>query len=535
MAGVFSEPFLWSTIVLDDREEYSSRLLPKINALKRYGHLVKHAELHSWDSQDICSKRATPEGNDLLLTETLLAQCGSNLASLHVVDPSINGRIWRTFMERIHNNRALEGAKLLNRIRALDISLSYNGLDLAFQPILVQPNRNPEAAALFAEVKELRLCRKEASPVGLTWEEELCYDSLSDAEEEWSTTFQELVTLFPSLDKLTLVNIDIDDDSDIDEVEEESVAVTTTRPDYPFHTLNFQECCISSRQIIRILRRTRNIQSLKIGINTSLMGGLEVLIGSLPTLTPFLTEYVQECIHFSDWSTVLRGLPCLTRLHIAADAQLGDDALEALAKSCSKLEHLQLHYCKSLTYRGLHHILRSCAQLKSLKLPMTPVQWDIFECDSELRCSSTTAPSTTTTAPSPPTAFIPWACQDTLQELLLTLLEDNFQEHLFAARQRFQSLSRLRELELRGQKLPVTMLMDLEHQHPSNGPPNALYPALKELIVQHIYPPVTLDNTIKLVRSMPNVTRIRSADGFHVSFDIRSLQWLAENNKLGLQ
>ncbi|KAF9968078.1 hypothetical protein BGZ70_006880 [Mortierella alpina] len=501
-----------------------------------YHELRKHLDVFS-ECEDDEDPDAVLENDDLLLTETLLAQCGCNLAALKVVDYSSDGRIWNALMERIHLDRTLEGARLLNGIRVLDLTLTYKAMKSTFQPLLSQPKRYPGVAALFARVKELRLCGTEVvmdSAEDLAWEEEVCYDSDDDADERSSITFSELVTLFPSLQKLTLDNIDIFSDNDIEGSEEgakavpdESIVVTTARrDDYQFHALNFQACGISAKQIIQILERSRSVQSLKIG-GYSPLGAIGVLIHSLPVLTPLLTEYRQESVHFSDWSIVLPGLPCLTRLHISSDTLVSDDALETLSRSCSGLEDLHLHYCQSLTYRGLRHILRSCKQLKSLKLPMTPVHWNIFGQDPELHHNWTTAPSTTTTTSPSPSIFVPWACQDTLQDLLLTLMEDNPPQYLCVARQRLQSLSCLYSLELRGHKLSAAILMDLEHQHPSSGPPTTLYPALKELSVHSLYPQLTLDNTIKLVRSMPKLAKVRSER----SFDHRSLKWLAKHSK----
>ncbi|CAO3570719.1 unnamed protein product [Mortierella alpina] len=501
-----------------------------------YHELRTHRDVFS-ECEDDEDPDAILENDDLLLTETLLAQCGCSLTALKVVDYSSSGRIWDAVMERIHLNRTLEGARLLNGIRVLDITLTYRAFESAFQPILRRPKSYPGARALFAGVKELRLCGTEAimdSAEELAWEEEVCYDSGDDADERLSITFSELIALFPSLRKLTLDNIDVFSDKDIEGSEEgaeaasgESIVVTTARPvDYQFHTLNFQACGISVKQITQILIRSRSVQSLKIG-GYSPQGTFGLLINSLPMLTPLLTEYGQESIHFSDWSIVLPGLPCLTRLYISTDSLISDDALGILSRSCLGLEDLYLHYCQSLTYRGLHHILRSCKQLKSLKLPMTPLHWNIFGQDSEHHNNSTTAPSTTTTAPPPPSAFVPWACQDTLQDLLLTLVENNPPQYLSVARQRLQSLSRLSGLELQGHKLSAAILMDLEHQHPSSGPLTTLYPALRELNVHSVYPQLTLDHTIKLVRSMPKLTKVWSGK----SFDIRSLKWLAKHNK----
>ncbi|KAG9325323.1 hypothetical protein KVV02_006963 [Mortierella alpina] len=516
------QPFLWSKIVLHGRADYRDRMLPRVNALKRYGHLVRRAELFSWCNRDVFSEceddedpEAILENDDLLLTETLLAQCGCNLTALKVVDYSSNGRIWGAVMERIRLNRALEGARLLNGIRVLDITLTHIAFKSVFQPLLAQPKRYSGAAALFTGVKELRLCGTEVimdSAEELAWEEEVCYGSeLDDVDEPPVISFQDLVTLFPSLHKLTLahLNIDIDIDLDADGSEkgadarpsESGVATIDPPEDYQFHTLNFQESSIHAKQIGQILKRTHNVQSLKIGPSIFPMEDVEALLLSLPELTPCLTEYGQDGVHFSDWSTVLQGLPCLTRLYISTDTLVADDALGTLARSCPGLENLHLHYCQSLTYRGLHHILRSCKQLKSLKLPMTPVHWDIFGHDSE-HCSCTAVPSSITTVPSPPSAFVPWACQDTLQDLLLTLMEDNPPECLFAARQRLQSLSHLHGLELRGQKISVAMLMDLEH---SEGPPLTLYPALETLELGDFDPPLAIGTITKLARSMPKL------------------------------
>ncbi|KAF9952989.1 hypothetical protein BGZ72_005772 [Mortierella alpina] len=524
-------PFVWSTIVLDGSAD-SDGTLPRVSALNRYGHLIKDAELVSWYSKEIFSEdededededeaEAILEKDDVLLAEALLAKCGCNLTALTVTDQSPSGRIWEAVMERIHDNRAFKGAQRLNRLQVLDISLAFGIFESAFQPLLKRPNKYPEAMSLFAEVKELRLHATDVIEDlvnEFTWEEELCYGSELDVVYAIPTIkFRELVTLFPRLHRLTLANINIDDDIDIDRSED--------RPDdYQFRSLDFQECGTSAKQVVQILKRTHLVQSLKIGSGLSHLGDVGVLISALPVLTPLLKEYEQYRISFSDWSATLQGLPCLTRLHISSDTLVGDDALKTLAGSCPGLEDLRLHYCKSLTSRGLRHILRSCTQLRSLQLPMTPVRWDIFGHDPELRCNPTMAPSTTTTAPSPPSALVPWACQDTLEELFLTLTQDNPPEYMFAARQRLQSFSRLRELELLGRKLPIAVLIDPEHQHPSNGPPTALYPTVEVLCVQNIHPQMTLDKTIKLVKSMPMLMSVRSG----VGYDAHSVKWLHE-------
>ncbi|KAF9968079.1 hypothetical protein BGZ70_006881 [Mortierella alpina] len=393
-------PFLWSAVVLEGFEEYHSPDLPWTQGLKQNGHLVKHAELFSWfswdgsdynDYEDEDERQADLENDDLLLAETLLAHCGTNLTSLKIVDLSDDGRIWGAFMKRIKSNRTLEGAQQLNGIHALDINLTYDTIESRLMPLLAQPEKYREAMTVFAEVKELRFegtvyetdtVRYGQRRVGIPEED----------VEPIQITFWGLARLFPSLDKLSLHNIAVvecEQDDRTGPYESGTCAMASSRPEHAqLHTLNLSECQISAKQVVQVLERVRNVRSLKIGSRTAFMRGVEVLLKSLPELVPCLTEFEQDYFDFSDWSTVLKGLPCLTRLCISNDALIGDDGLRALAES---------------------------------------------------------------------------SCQDTLQDLLLTLFEDGHPPELdHAAKQRFQSLIKLRSLELQYEAIPATPQMDFE-------------------------------------------------------------------------
>ncbi|KAF9952987.1 hypothetical protein BGZ72_005770 [Mortierella alpina] len=455
-------PFLWSEIILEGYDEFRRPCLPWTKGLKQNGHLIRRAELCSWFSwdrtydyyEDEDEREADIENNDLLLAETLLAHCGTSLTSLKIEDISSDGRIWRAFLKRIRDNRTLEGTQLLNNIRVLDINLTYDTIKSKFLPLLAQPETYPEAMAVFARVEELRLKGTMGDDDSFSlvpgWRriEAAAYDK----DVYLKIDFWELARLFPSLRKLTLERFGTAED-DVEKAPSGSWTWTmaTAGPEYyPVHTLDLQKSGISAAQLARILRRTYNIRSLKVGYMAAFEGDAEVLLQSLPKLVPCLTEYEQEYIDFSDWSTVFPGLGRLTHLSISNDALIGDDGLRTLAESCPGLHDLVLYYCYSVTHHALRHILRSCTQLKILRLPATPVHWGIFEKDVEIRFKSltngATAAETTSTSPS---ALVPWACQDSLRELLLALFEDSRSPELeLAARRRCESLINLRSLEL---------------------------------------------------------------------------------------
>lgn len=525
-------PFVWSSVVFKGGVGHSKS--PSVQALVSNGQLIKHAEL-------FCARTRTPSNekdsnialnasvqkyDEVFLAMTLLIACGSNLTSLKVVDHSDSGKIWNAVMERI---RPMEGIPLLNGIQVLEISLTYTALDSCFKRLLTQPEQYLETAFAFAGVTELGLYGLEPSERYVSREEELSRWMKGPIKFQ----FRDLVRIFPNLKKLTLENINIVESQDDIEVATSELAAVTTAPlhhyqhHYQFHTLNFAKCGISAKQILQILRRTRDVRSLKIGSSASNMGDEGVLFSSLPMLAPLLTEYGQTVVDASGISTIFQGLPGLTRLYLSTGYRVVDRDLGILAKSCPGLQDLILPYCKSVTYIGVHHILRSCRRLKTLNLLWSPMAWDIFGMSAEApfipSAHAATAAATSATAPPSPAEFIPWACQDTLEHLLLTMSEDDPPEYLGAVRQRLQSLSYLRTLEIRCYELPVGMLIDLEH---SEGPPSSLYPALETLELSMTHPRLTITNRSKLARSMPKLKQARNksyGDPAMIEWDLKEL------------
>ncbi|KAF9955389.1 hypothetical protein BGZ72_003774 [Mortierella alpina] len=506
-------PYLWRKVVLKGHTSYRASQLPWIQALKSNGHFVEHAELFSWHSDeseasDFKSEDAMLENEDYVLARTLLAHCGSKLTSLKVVDRSINGRIWDVVLERIGNNKRLEGGRPLDRIQVLDISLTCRTTDSNFQSFFTRPHEYPEVVAVFAGVTELRL---EELRLPEDYDESRMREDFYDEMEPLAIHFRDLVKLFPNLCKLTLENIDIAEPQYSAETGtfQSAAAVTTNKPlnDYQFHTLDLHNCGISSKHIIQILERSCNVRSLKIGLGTALLGDVEVLVNSLPTLTPLLTEYGQLDVghSFSGFSTILRGLPFLSHLTLCNTVQ--DDELQILAESCPLLVQLYLFNCKSLTNRGLKHILRSSTRLESLRLSSTPMSWNIFEQDSA--SSSTSEPSTTTaTTPTLPATCIPWACQHTLLELDLQLLPDKTSTLVDTARQTFQSFTKLRHLYLWCDQFPSSALLDHSDEDLASGQPSILYRALETLDVRSFYPTMQVHEWVKMRMSMPNLTKV---------------------------
>ncbi|KAF9952988.1 hypothetical protein BGZ72_005771 [Mortierella alpina] len=515
--------FVWRKVVLRGGTDPSG--VPSVLALASNGLLIQHVELLSRCTR---SRYNESEGNAALnahglrddysaLATRLLIFCGSNLTTLKVVDQSDDGEIWRVVMTRI---QPMKGIPLLNRIQVLDIILTYTTLDTDFRRLLTDA-KYPGAAVAFAGVKELGLYGIEPSSGRYVSEEE---EHSRAMRGPIKFQFRDLMRLFPALQKLTLQNINIEESlDDVEAAPSQSAAVATAPLGcYQFHTLNFEECGISAQQIVQILKRTHHVRSLKIGSSASLMGDVGVLINSLPTLTPLLTEYGQEDVEVPGISTLFKGLPQLTRLDISMESLFVDTDLEILAEACPGLQHLILKYCATVTYRGVHHILRSCTRLETLKLPASPLAWGIFGSQSPEVPSTPSADSTTTVSPSP-AELIPWACQDTLQHLLLTLMDDNPPEYLYAARQRLQSLSKLHNLELRCHNLPVAMLMDLEQLE---GSPQILYPALQTLELSKFDPPLTIDMMSKLARCFPKLKQARHKNYFDTTLHVWRLDEL---------
>ncbi|KAF9952985.1 hypothetical protein BGZ72_005768 [Mortierella alpina] len=299
----FFRPFLWSKIVLDGRAGCDDSPLPWIEALKSNGHLVEHAELFSWQSgkgnDHAGSEDVILKNDDEVLAKALLAQCGSKLRSLKVHDLSANDRIWYAVLERIGDNRRLEGTRLLDGVRVLDITLTT---DSNFRSVLTRPYEYPEAVALFAGVTELRF---EELRLSEDYDESTAREDVYEEMEPITIHFRDLVKLFPNLCKLTLDKIIVaEPQDDVEGGSPQSTAVATITPlnDYQFHTLDFRECIISAGQIVQILKRTRRVQSLKIGFEANRLGDVGILINSLPTLTPLLTEYGQYDLDFSGLS-----------------------------------------------------------------------------------------------------------------------------------------------------------------------------------------------------------------------------------------
>lgn len=169
-------------------------------------------------------------------------------------------------------------------------------------------------------------------------------------------------------------------------------------------------------------------------------------------------------------------------------------------------------------------------RLMSLNLQSTAVSWDIFGQDpAQFTAHDIPTATATATAPtmpsSSPAACCPWACQYTLQDLVLCLpgLVNNNQL-VNLARQRFQSFPKLRSLKLHGVALPVSVLLDpgLKDDR-SNARPANFYPALETLDVVCISPIVRLEDTKRMVRSMPKLIKGITKG----SFDHASVVWFS--------
>ncbi|KAF9955388.1 hypothetical protein BGZ72_003773 [Mortierella alpina] len=509
------QPYVWSNVVLNGYTSYRDRRLPRIKALKSKGRLVKHAELSSWDVE---LRSPTIENDYYLLASTLLAQCGSNLTLLKIVDCSSNGRIWDALLERIIDNRTLEGARILNNIRVLEITLTFEVFESNFLPLLTQHEGDPEVMVVFAKVMELRLGGR-MLPVHIAEGRARKAGRSFDRMGPITIRFRDLIRVFPGLYRLSLDYINIDRSEDeVRTQPSELEAVTTPHPGYcRFHTLDFEDCSISSKQIVHILRRSRNVRSLKLGRGTFAMGQTDMLINHLPELAPELTEYEQDGMHFSGLSIMFRGLSHLTRLRISGCLQVQDDELRILAESCPSLQHLTLHHCQSMTYRGLQHILRSSTRLRSLRMAMTFMPWDLFGPDPvELLISDQS--SATAARSASPAAVVPWACQDTLQHLNLFMLVPDNLMLVDAARRRLQSLTNLRWLDLVCENLPISVLLDpIDDADTSSGAPSSSYPALETLVALGFSPNISLKETRRIVKSMPRLMQV-----VDVSFDYPS-------------
>ncbi|KAF9276967.1 hypothetical protein BGZ68_009633 [Mortierella alpina] len=534
-------PFLWSKIVLAKRADCSNKQLPSVEALRSNGHLVEHAELSSWfNSEDaeffpwynseyaklsFCSKgESNNEGDseciilenlDYVLAGALLAQCG--LRSLKVEDHSMSGRIWHVFMERIRGNRTVENTQFLDGIRTLHICLTYDLFNSKFWPIFTRPHEYPKAVAVFAGVTEFRLHVPQPAE-----------DDQFMGEGCIEVQLRNLVNLFPNLLELSLTGVDIlEPHGDTEREFSRSAAVTNCKPlgDYHFRTLDLKYCGISAKQVVHILERSPRVRSLSIGSNP-LLGDAEVLADSIPALIPYLANYEQHGFVLTGLSTMLRGLRHLTSVCFNR-MRVQDDELQALAESCPLLERLSLLHCRSLSHRGLKLIMKTFTRLISLNLQSTVVSWDIFGQDPAQFTAHDT-PTATATAAAPtmpsslPAACCPWACQYTLQNLVLCLpgLVNNNQL-VNLARQRFQSFPKLRSLKL---ALPVSVLLDpgLKEDR-SNARPANFYPALETLDVVFISPIVRLKDTIRIVRSMPKLIKGITKG----SFDHASVVWFS--------
>ncbi|KAG0201107.1 hypothetical protein BGX28_006032 [Mortierella sp. GBA30] len=274
--------------------------------LKHNGHLIKHAELSScyegawarWglyddDYQDT-DFEATGENNDTLLATTLLKHCGSNLTSLVISDGSFDGRLLSIFLSRIKGDTNWNGAERLDNIQKLEIGVTKLAFETLLQPLIseLSQKRSSGTSVIFSDVTDLRLDAQrqpDLDEYGSDWDDELCYSTDGNVDgnpQAPEIDIRDLIRTFPSLRNLALVDTRIsisnsvqpqsENEQDEDESTEAKAAAV-----YHLHSLNLQDCTVSTEQMTWILERTRDLKSLKLG--SSLVGNPEVFISSPPS------------------------------------------------------------------------------------------------------------------------------------------------------------------------------------------------------------------------------------------------------------
>ncbi|KAF9357229.1 hypothetical protein BGX26_004030 [Mortierella sp. AD094] len=186
------------------------------------------------------------------------------------------------------------------------------------------------------------------------------------------------------------------------------------------------------------------------------------------------------------------------------------------------LRCLSVSDCTELTGQGIHHILMTCARLKSLEVQQPELHpeslfphtlesdQDQEDPDSPTAPVSETADSqpneTTTLYPEAEhelqnnevdttTSTLPWACHSTLEILRIKNLNFINQEQTRFLNSRLRELSQLKVLHIGGSQLELSILNGLGHQ-------------LENLYIDDLAREVDLNDVRWLVDHTPNLTRL---------------------------
>lgn len=252
----------------------------------------------------------------------------------------------------------------------------------------------------------------------------------------------------------------------------------------------------SSTALPFILRPLHSLDSLTIGGESA-----ETFLTQIPRHCPNLTRFTylgpHDNIVPSLWIEFLTAYPGLTHLGLY-DTSITDATVFFLARTCPSLQDVVLPRLETgITWQAVSALVENLAQLQVLIVTSRMVPGDFFGTRMDQEATSGGESEAVV-------VFKPWACQNTLQELVLRKVELKKGVDDYALfRQRMSSLKRLTKLSIFSELIAMECFVDTKAGAGQSSAPG--FPCLEKLSLPSFEKPMTLTEVQAMVGQMPRL------------------------------
>lgn len=250
----------------------------------------------------------------------------------------------------------------------------------------------------------------------------------------------------------------------------------------------------SSTALPFILRPLHSLNSLTIGGISA-----QLFLTQIPRHCPNLTRFTylgrHDDIVPSLWIEFLAAYPGLTHLGLY-DTSITDAMVFFLAWNCPSLQDLVLPWLETgITWQAVSALVENLAQLQVLIVTPHKIPGDFFGTRVDQEATDGRGSEAVV-------VFKPWACQNTLQELVLCRVElKNGVDDYALFRQRMWSLKRLKKLSIFGEHIAMECFVDTK----ARGQSSPGFPCLEKFSLPSFETPMTLTEVQAMVGQMPRL------------------------------
>ncbi|KAG0301883.1 hypothetical protein BGZ98_007968 [Dissophora globulifera] len=548
---------LWRRVRIESGTAKASDLM---QAFSRLSHHIRHLE---WIDLSGLSAPACPVPHSIDLSalnlQTLLLSNWSSELDAATLARLIDASAHRLAVLQLHNIRSIRGDLL--RVAGLTGKLRHFSLTMTGQDAGHNHSRQHSSIAV------------PASPRSFSSAQDRVTEKGDSAELTSANSLPRLMDTCPHLRTIEILDLHTTIPSTVTSVNVDIVDVVPTlqKPQHMMKFLtviNLKGTTLTGSTLSSIFERSPQLVKLNLGQSSPLYLSGFCLDPRLKMKA--LSSLLLAGCQFLDghgFKEIFKASPRLTTLDIP-QTNVGDDALGVLGHQCTQLSELNLDGCLQITDQGIrdmlshrpksntkdtqyhsdddlyanygayknfnlhclsvsncteltgqsiHHILTTCARLKSLEIQQPELMPEslfphTLESDQDAEAPSSTAASTvnemdgsTTLYPNDAstqeetddaaTASLSWACYSTLEFLRIKNLNFINPRQTQFLNARLRELSQLRELHIGGSQLELSVLNGLGHQ-------------LENLYIDELTREVDLDDVRWLVDHAPNLTRL---------------------------